>query len=363
MHRSSIWTRGLGMVAALPLILMTGSGTLAQSDDATMAPMADLPTWSVTLSGLTPGATVATNEATIDVTPAGYAFDCAAAGTTNIDAIGHYHLILDGSLVDMFCTPSATISLQNIAPGTHTITAVPALNDHEEVLAGAASIDFTYAPTDPLPEIMAEAPAGTPSISITSPAPGTEISGDFSVNVRVDDFELSDALLGKPNVPGYGHWHLNVDSTSGPMMGMATMLGMSGTDTLQASAEYLSPGNHTFYAILVDDQHAPLMPEVVAQVDLVVKPEAAEGAAAGGAAVAIEGFDFHPGKLTVEAGSRVTWTDLDSVNHTVTADDGSFDSGSISNGQAFRQTFDQAGTFTYHCAIHPSMTATIVVTG
>lgn len=45
---------------------------------------------------------------------------------------------------------------------------------------------------------------------------------------------LSNSLFGKTNVPGYGHWHLNVDSTTGPMMGTAMMMGMSGTDTFQA---------------------------------------------------------------------------------------------------------------------------------
>jgi hypothetical protein len=45
----------------------------------------------------------------------------------------------------------------------------------------------------------------------------------------------------------------------------------------------------------------------------------------------------------------------------VTADDGSFDSGTLNPGASFSQTFSTAGTFTYHCAIHPRMTGTIVV--
>ncbi len=55
------------------------------------------------------------------------------------------------------------------------------------------------------------------------------------------------------------------------MMGMMTMLGMSGSDTFEATTEGLPPGPHTFFAIVVDNQHAPLMPEVIAQVDLIVK--------------------------------------------------------------------------------------------
>ncbi len=185
--------------------------------------------------------------------------------------VGHYHTILDGMLIDMECQPTASISMQNVAPGSHTIIAVPALNDHEEVQAGAAMLAFDYEPTNPLPEITAAATTGTPAISIVSPAPGSEVSGDFTIQVAVTDFTLSQDLFGKANVPGHGHWHANVDTTSGPMMGMMTMLGMSGTDTFRASTKGLTPGPHTFFAILIDDQHAPLMPEVVASVDLVVK--------------------------------------------------------------------------------------------
>jgi plastocyanin len=50
------------------------------------------------------------------------------------------------------------------------------------------------------------------------------------------------------------------------------------------------------------------------------------------------------------------------VSHTITADNGSWDSGSLGKGQSFSQVFTQAGTFTYHCAVHPSMKGTVVVT-
>jgi plastocyanin len=80
------------------------------------------------------------------------------------------------------------------------------------------------------------------------------------------------------------------------------------------------------------------------------------------AAVSISGFAFDPNALEIAAGTTVTWTNNDGPSHTVTADDGSFDSGTMANGASFSFTFDTPGTFTYHCAIHPNMTATIVVT-
>ncbi|MFL5759739.1 MAG: cupredoxin family copper-binding protein [Thermomicrobiales bacterium] len=85
-------------------------------------------------------------------------------------------------------------------------------------------------------------------------------------------------------------------------------------------------------------------------------------AAQGTQAVTIAGFAFSPSSLTIEAGTTVTWTNQDSATHTATADDGSFDTGNIAQGQSASVTFDTPGTFTYHCAIHPNMTATITVT-
>jgi plastocyanin len=84
-------------------------------------------------------------------------------------------------------------------------------------------------------------------------------------------------------------------------------------------------------------------------------------AAGGGDAVTIANFAFGPASLSVAAGTTVTWTNDDTAAHTVTADDGSFDSSSVAPGATFSQAFDTAGTFAYHCSIHPNMTATIEV--
>lgn len=77
--------------------------------------------------------------------------------------------------------------------------------------------------------------------------------------------------------------------------------------------------------------------------------------------VEIKNMAFSPANISVDTGHTVTFTNNDSVTHTVTADDGSFDSSSIAPGKTFSKTFATAGTFTYHCSIHPSMTGTIEV--
>jgi len=78
-------------------------------------------------------------------------------------------------------------------------------------------------------------------------------------------------------------------------------------------------------------------------------------------AVAISGFAFSPKTITVTVGDTVTWTNSDPTAHTATADDGSFDTGTIGNNGTGTATFSTAGTFPYHCKIHSSMTGTITV--
>lgn len=77
--------------------------------------------------------------------------------------------------------------------------------------------------------------------------------------------------------------------------------------------------------------------------------------------VSIEDFYFEPADAAVEPGSTITWINYGTVPHTVTADDGSFDSGTLNPGDSFTVAFQGQGTITYHCSIHPSMTGSVTV--
>ena len=90
-------------------------------------------------------------------------------------------------------------------------------------------------------------------------------------------------------------------------------------------------------------------------------PPAGTVAPAAAGAVTIKGFAFQPAALEVAVGTTVTWTNQDTTGHTVTADDASFDSGTVNGGATFSQVFNTAGTFAYHCKIHSSMHGTITV--
>lgn len=78
----------------------------------------------------------------------------------------------------------------------------------------------------------------------------------------------------------------------------------------------------------------------------------------------IRNSDFIRGTITIQAGDTVEWTKRGRFLHTVTADNGEFDSGPMGPGPimaTFAFTFDDAGKYPYHCELHPSMEDTITV--
>jgi plastocyanin len=80
------------------------------------------------------------------------------------------------------------------------------------------------------------------------------------------------------------------------------------------------------------------------------------------AEVSLAGRAFQPADVTVPAGAAVRWLNDDSEGHTVTAVDGSFNSGVLTVGNEFTETFETPGSFAYFCAIHPEMRGTVTVT-
>jgi plastocyanin len=78
-------------------------------------------------------------------------------------------------------------------------------------------------------------------------------------------------------------------------------------------------------------------------------------------AVSMKNTQFVPPTITVPAHTTVTWTNGDGFAHTVTSDNGLFNSGNVNGGGSFSFKFDTAGTYTYHCTIHAGMTGKVVV--
>ncbi|MFZ2803999.1 MAG: cupredoxin domain-containing protein [Patescibacteria group bacterium] len=79
--------------------------------------------------------------------------------------------------------------------------------------------------------------------------------------------------------------------------------------------------------------------------------------------VTIQNFAFAPASVIVAKGASIVFTNEDSIAHTVTSDNGQFDSGSIAQGQSYilKTSTLAAGTYSYHCSVHPMMKATFIV--
>jgi plastocyanin len=90
---------------------------------------------------------------------------------------------------------------------------------------------------------------------------------------------------------------------------------------------------------------------------------APSGDAVRSAKVRIVDFAYDPDPVTIEEGGKVIWQNEDSEPHTATAEDGSFDTGTLAEGKLKSETFKEPGTYAYICSIHPDMQATVEVVG
>lgn len=77
--------------------------------------------------------------------------------------------------------------------------------------------------------------------------------------------------------------------------------------------------------------------------------------------ILIQNFSFSPSQVTIQSGTTVVWTNNDSPNHDIVADDGSFKSELLPLNGTYSKTFTTPGTYPYHCGVHPSMKGTIIV--
>jgi hypothetical protein len=250
------WSKGRVGVVALVLLVAVYGATAAFAKKKPPMMMADTGAKLTVLAPKT-GTVLTSNSLSTLVSITHFKVDCRFAGTANRMGIGHYHIELDKSLVNMICGPRSSVSMLNVAPGKHTVQFIPAENDHADDMKAMKQISFTYKPSSPLSAAKPLSFPGKPSVSVVSPKPGSTVHGSFNLVVAVKNFKLSCALYGKAPVKGYGHWHANVDTTTMGMMGMGTMLGMSCANSFHVSLAGIKPGQHKFIAILEDNTHAP----------------------------------------------------------------------------------------------------------
>ncbi|WP_052374129.1 plastocyanin/azurin family copper-binding protein [Methanobacterium sp. SMA-27] len=88
---------------------------------------------------------------------------------------------------------------------------------------------------------------------------------------------------------------------------------------------------------------------------------AVSGCTSQSSTVTIQNMAFNPSTVHITGSTTIIWINKDNIEHEVVSDTGLFDSGVLAPGESFNYTFNQAGDYAYHCAIHPSMVGIIVV--
>ncbi len=230
------------------------------------------------------------------------------------------------------------------------------------------------------------------------------ISGsDVTVNLNVANFKIVDpATAANPHAYGEGHIHLFLDvPPTAPGEVTPHAPGIYHVTQASYTIHGVKDGHHHLVAVLGYSDHTPYQDiatrgssvvGAITSIDFstgsgqtaVTPPTAppsaapssapstapstaASAPATGGPTVrliadATNGGAFNPANGTAAVGATVTWVwDDSSASHTVTADDTSFDSGLLSQGAKFTHTFKSAGTYKYHCSVHPQMLGTLKV--
>jgi plastocyanin len=125
--------------------------------------------------------------------------------------------------------------------------------------------------------------------------------------------------------------------------------GSSGSDSTSSEAETAPPASEETSTEAMEDTEST------------ESEPAPSGEASKSEKVDIVEFTYQPDPVVVQVGGKVIWQNQDTAPHTATADDGSFDTGTIEKGKIGSETFKEAGTFTYFCEIHPTMHGTVEV--
>ena len=377
-------TWGLVIGLLLSLAAMPVAGAYAQTAPA--------------LSVVSPsdGAAITTNDIAVEVKTSDFTVDCTQLGQPDQPGVGHILALIDGTtvaqLTNFYCTDTFTIPGDGLTPGEHTLAVVLASNTHVPMMdtAQVVTIDFQPEQSVPLP---APNYTGDPGLTLVSPLDGATVPSSFEVQVQPTNFTAAAALEGKTNIPGYGHYHVWVDTPEMPpsLAGLALMPGTNGF-TLDLSA--WGEGEHTIRIEPAQNDHTmydpatPVTFTVTVSADATPAPIASPAALAAGPsadAVTVQMTDqlrFEPGDVVITVGQAVTWVNASALPHTTTDDLAKnpvveahpeyaqlpaagmpWDSGLLQPGESFTYTFSVPGTYAYFCIPHvlSGMVGTVTV--
>jgi plastocyanin len=266
----------------------------------------------------------------------------AAGGTvtwTNTDVVPHTVTAEDGSFDSGILRSGEVFSHRFDTAGTYAYSCILHQGMSGEVDVVSDSGGGATGASQP----------GTVAQSTASPAdPSSGAGASSNVVISIDDETFPPVTL--VALGGTITWVNNDDVDHNVIAG----------DGSFTSEKFMPPGDqfsHTF-----DQPGAyPYQCDIHQHMRGLVIVTATAGGAETAPEVDVTDIGFAPSKLTVHQGDTVVWRFGGSLPHTVTAADGSFDSGILKPGATFSQTFDTLGTFDYSCILHPAMIGTITV--
>ncbi|PZS01026.1 MAG: hypothetical protein DLM69_05535 [Candidatus Chloroheliales bacterium] len=232
-------------LAVLALLLgMTGfSHTLAQTRP------------NIKVISPSDGATITSTDIPVTVQVSNFTISAQDVGLPDKAGEGHIHVMLDnasmGVLFNFYTSASFTLPGEGVKPGPHTLIFDLASNTHVDMMDTAVQVRIDYQPTNPKPALSPASVAGKPEVAINSPAKEATVGPKFTIEVQPTNFTPSLDLEGKPNITGYGHYHVIVSSKGASMGGSMNMGGgmaMTATETMSSgmamtTTETMAGGN------------------------------------------------------------------------------------------------------------------------
>ena len=231
------------------------------------------------------GDTVTSTDIPVSVRVSNFTLSTPDVGLPDKDGEGHIHVMLDGMnmgvLLNFYTTPQFTLPGEGMKPGQHTLTFDLASNTHMDMEDTVTSVTINYQPLTAKAAPQANPSADTPEVSIVWPPNGATVGPVFTLQVNKKNFTPSLELEGKPNLAGFGHYHVFVDmdmsgmGMEGGMMSMAGMIGMPGSDTIPVDLRAWSNGQHSITVEPVQDDHTPIQGATPAMITINLQGAAA----------------------------------------------------------------------------------------
>jgi hypothetical protein len=229
---------------------------------------------SITVISPSNGDTVTSTDVPIRVQVLNFTLSAPDVGLPDKDGEGHIHVMLDGMnmgvLFNFYTTPTFTLPGQGMKSGQHTLTFDLATNSHADMEDTVTSVTINYQPLTAQPAPQASPSSAAPEVSIMWPPDGATVGPLFTLQVSKTNFAPSLELEGKPNLTGFGHYHVFVDMPMmdmttggggqgmGGMMNMAGMIAMVGSDSIPVDLRAWPNGQHSITVEPVQNDHTPI---------------------------------------------------------------------------------------------------------